>query len=155
MFRNAFCLAATLLLAAALPAAPPSSDGSKVWELEDAYWHYVQANDLRDYRALWSPDFLGWPSVSPEPVRKDHITDWITNHTERHEVLRSYELERLAINVSGNLATTTYRIHMSWQDPDGAVDSSVSRLIHTWVRNAAGEWQIVSGMSSPADASGH
>jgi len=99
-----------VLLTATLYATPPSSDTDKLWSLEKAYWEYVQANDLQKYRSLWHTDFLGWPSVSPEPLRKDHITDWITAHTSKSETLKSYDLERLTTQVTGDIATTTYRV---------------------------------------------
>jgi hypothetical protein len=51
--------------------------------LEKAYWEYVKANDLEKYRALWHQDFLGWPLISLAPLRKDHITDWITMNTSK------------------------------------------------------------------------
>src|SRR5437762_9999798 len=53
-------------------------DEETLWKLEHDYWHFVEANDLAAYSKLWHKDFLGWPSVSSAPVRKDHITDWIT-----------------------------------------------------------------------------
>jgi len=52
-----------------------SPDEQAIWNLERAYWRYVENNDLTAYRSLWHQDFLGWPSVSATPVRKDHITD--------------------------------------------------------------------------------
>jgi hypothetical protein len=62
---------------------------AQVWSLEKAYWEYVKANDLEKYRALWHEDFVGWPLVSSAPVRKDHITDWITANTSKGIKLQS------------------------------------------------------------------
>ena len=56
----------------ALPSES-SPDEQTLWDLEHAYWHYVENNDLAAYSNLWHKDFLGWPSVSAAPVRKDHI----------------------------------------------------------------------------------
>jgi len=137
-----------------LLAAPPSADTEKLWSLEKAYWQYVQANDLEKYRALWHPDFLGWPYVSAEPVRKDHITDWIATHTSKGESLHSYDLQPLVAQVTGDVATTTYRLRMTWGGKDGAGQPSTIRVIHTWVRGAGGTWQIISGMSAPTDTEG-
>jgi hypothetical protein len=61
---------------------------AQVWSLEKAYWEYVKANDLEKYRALWHEDFLGWPLVSPSPIGKEHITDWITVNTSTGLKLR-------------------------------------------------------------------
>jgi len=75
MTRIALCVAVVVMLAATCSGAQTSSEAEKVWAVEEAYWQYVQANDLRSYVTLWRTDFLGWPSVSPEPLGKDHITD--------------------------------------------------------------------------------
>jgi ketosteroid isomerase-like protein len=142
------------MLATTLFAAAPS-DADKVWALEEAYWQYVQANDLQGYSTLWRADFLGWPSVSPEPLGKDHITDWITGHTNKGETLKSYDLEKLSIQVTGNIATTAYRLRQTWADKNGLAHTSVIRIIHTWLRDTGGSWQIISGMSAPANPEGH
>ena len=155
MTRIIHCLLIGVLLAVKLFATPPSAEADKLWSLEKAYWEYVQANDLQKYRSLWHTDFLGWPSVSPEPLRKDHITDWITAHTSKGETLKSYDLERLTTQVTGDIATTSYRVRITWADNTGAGQSSTVRVIHTWVRKRGGAWQIISGMSAPTNAEGH
>lgn len=155
MTRTVRCIIVVVLLAPAMFAAPPSASADKVWSLEKAYWEYVRANDLEKYRTLWHSDFLGWPSVSPEPLRKDHITDWITVHTSKGERLKSYDLERLTTQVTNNFATTTYRVRLTWTDKSGADQTSTVRIIHTWVQNPGGRWQIISGMSAPTNTEGH
>jgi hypothetical protein len=60
-----------------------SGDEHTLWNLERAYWRYVETNDLAACSDLWHKDFLGWPSVSSAPVCKDHITDWITSQTAK------------------------------------------------------------------------
>lgn len=154
MNRIVRCAIIVALLAPALFAALPSTE-DKVWSLEKAYWEYVKANDLQRYRALWHTDFLGWPTMDPEPVRKDHITDWIITHTSKGDTFKSYDLERLTTQVTDNLATVTYRVRLTWADKNGAGESSTLRVIHTWLRNVRGNWQIISGMSAPTNAEGH
>jgi ketosteroid isomerase-like protein len=154
--RFAACaIAAALLAPVVFSATPHSADGEKVWSLETAYWDYVKANELEKYRTLWHPDFLGWPSVSPAPLGKDHVTDWIAAHSSKGERLQSFELERLAVQVTGGLATTTYRVRLTWATNKGAGQPSTIRIIHTWLRGAGDNWQIISGMSAPTDAEGH
>ena len=155
MTRIIHCTVIGVLLSASLFAAPPSADSEKLWSLEKTYWEYVQGNDLQEYRNLWHSDFLGWPSVSPEPLRKDHITDWITAHTSKGESLKSYDLERLTTQVTGDVATTTYRVRLTWADKAGPGQPSTIRIIHTWVRKPGGGWQIISGMSAPTNTEGH
>ena len=155
MKRVICCAFIVVLLALVSLAAPPSADEEKIWSLENAYWEYVKANDLQMYRTLWHADFLGWPTMNPEPVRKDHITDWITSRTSKGESLKSYDLERLTTQVTDNLATVTYRVRLTWTDKNGAGHSSTLRVIHTWLRDASGAWLIISGMSAPTNAEGH
>ena len=115
----------------------------------------MKANDLERYRSLWHEDFLGWPSVSPQPLRKGHITDWITFRTSKGETLKSYDLEQLTAQVTGDVATVTYRVRYTFADKTGAGQPSQVRIIHTWLRSAGGKWQIISGMSAPTNAEGH
>ncbi|MGB7624602.1 MAG: hypothetical protein WBN92_19820, partial [Terriglobia bacterium] len=51
-------------------AQQQSPEEQAAWKLEQAYWEYVKSVDLEQYRNLWHPGFVGWPSSSPEPVRK-------------------------------------------------------------------------------------
>ena len=127
---------------------------AQIWTLEKAYWEYVKANDLEKYGALWHENFLGWPFVSPAPVRKDHITDWITSNTSKNITLQSYSIEQLAIQVTGDIAMDFYRINATWANGAGAeVKTDRLRITHTWTRTH-GTWQIIGGMSSPVNATG-
>jgi hypothetical protein len=90
-----------VLLAVTTFAQDSAKYEAQVWSLEKAYWEYVKANDLEKYRALWHENFLGWPYVSSAPVRKDHITDWITANTSKGVKLQSYSIEQLAIQGHG------------------------------------------------------
>ena len=114
----------------------------------------MKANDLDKYRALWHENFLGWPFVNPAPVRKDHITDWITANTSKGISLHSYSIEQLAIQGTGDIATNYYRINFTWANSAGTeVRTDRMRITHTWIRTH-GTWQIVGGMSSPVNATG-
>ena len=150
-------LLSALLVLCAIPAfaQKQSADGEKVWSLEETYWKDVKANDLDHYRSLWHPNFLGWPSVSPEPLRKTQITKWITDHSSKGESLKSYELERLVLQQTNDLITTTYRVRLVWIGKNGAGSPQTTRIIHTWVKGPNGQWQIISGMSAPTNADGH
>jgi ketosteroid isomerase-like protein len=154
VIRLAGAALALVMLIPSLCAAQGSAAEEKVWAHEQTYWQCVQANDLEHYRSLWNERFLGWPFISPEPARKAHITDWITNRTNNGQTLKSYKLERLVVQVTDNLATTTYRSHAIWLDKDGKEKAEHTRILHTWQRNADGEWQIVAGMSAPVNAEG-
>jgi ketosteroid isomerase-like protein len=147
-----FLLAATMT--GTLIASPARTD-EQIWNLEKAYWEYVEANDLQNYRALWHDDFVGWPFVSPAPVRKDHITDWITNNTSKGLKLQSYSIEQLAVCVTGAVAIDHYRIKANWAKGDAGdvLRTDGMRITHTWIRTN-GTWQILGGMSAPVNEKG-
>jgi ketosteroid isomerase-like protein len=143
-----------LALASAAFAQDLPKDEAQVWQLEQAYWEYVKANDLDKYRALWHDNFVGWPFVSSAPVRKDHITDWITANASKGLKLQSYSIEQLAIQITGDIAVNHYRIKANWAANDGAeVRTDALRITHTWIRTQ-GAWQILGGMSAPLNAEG-
>lgn len=144
----------TLFLALIATAENSAKDEAQVWGLEKTYWEYVKANDLERYRTLWHENFLGWPFVSPAPLRKGHITDWITSNTSKGIKLRSYSIEQLAVQVTGDIATNYYRINFTWANDGGSeVRTDRMRIAHTWIRTH-GTWQIIGGMSSPVNAEG-
>jgi ketosteroid isomerase-like protein len=119
-----------------------------IWDLEHSYWRYVQNNDLSAYRSLWHDDFLGWPRMSSEPVRKDHITDWITSQTAKGLTFKPGEFQPAGIRITGNVAMVFYRMTSQWVDKDGVGKPTLSRITHTWIKNGA-KWQIIGGMSMP------
>ena len=136
--------------------ASPASDETQIWNSEKAYWEYVKANDLEKYRALWHDDFVGWPYVNTAPVRKNQITEWITNNTSKGRKLRSYAIEQLAIQVTGDIAIDHYRIRMDWGtgDTSDVSQTDAVRITHTWIRTGNNTWQIIGGMSAPVNADG-
>jgi len=143
-----------IVLATASFGQNAANDQAEVWNLEKAYWEYVKSNDLEKYRALWHEDFLGWPYVSSAPLRKDHITDWITTNTSKGAKLESYSIEQLAIQVTGGIAINYYRIKVNWATSEGVeVRKDALRIMHTWTRTH-GAWQIAGGMSAPVNAEG-
>jgi Domain of unknown function (DUF4440) len=111
--------------------------------------------DLEKYRALWHEDFVGWPLVNSEPVRKDCITDWMKGNTSRGLTLQSYAIEQLAIKVTADIAINHYRIKLNWARIDNgeAARTDGLRITHTWIRTGD-TWQIIGGMSAPVNADG-
>ena len=143
-----------LALAASAFGQTSAKEETQIWQLEKAYWEYVKANDLEKYRALWHENFLGWPFVNPTPVRKDHITDWITANTSKGISLHSYSIEQLAIQITADIALDYYRINVTWANGAGTeVKTDRLRITHAWIRTH-GTWQIIGGMSSPVNATG-
>jgi hypothetical protein len=142
-------------LSSALPVyaqqAQQSENEKAVWKLENSYWEYVKTHDLDSYKNLWHENFVGWPSVLSQPVRKDHITDWISAHTVRGSKLAWFSLEPAASQATENLVVTHYWVTTRWVDRSGQGEPSAMRVTHTWIKTPTG-WQIISGMSAPIPA---
>jgi ketosteroid isomerase-like protein len=148
--RCCFLFTVICLVATAQQAfsSAPSSDEQTLWNLEHVYWQYVEKNDLAAYSNLWHRDFLGWPSVSSAPVRKDHITDWITSETSKGLAFKAGEFKPAGIQVTGDVAFACYWITFRWVDKDGKGAAHTLRITHAWLRSGK-DWQIIGGMSMP------
>ena len=141
------CIALLLTLCAGIAVAQESTDETAVWKLEQSYWNSVKTLDLVSYRALWHPDFLGWPYSSPAPQHKDHITDWIDQYTAKGLRLRSYSVRPAGSHATRDIVVTYYWLTATWEDKNGHGDPETSRITHTWLRTPTG-WQIFGGMSA-------
>ncbi len=124
-----------------------SAEERVVWKLEYAYWDYVKSLDLESYRKLWHPNFVGWPSSSPQPERKNHITDWITAYTDKGLRLKSFTLEPAASQATENVVVTHYWLTAVWADKEGHGEPNTIKITHTWIRSPNG-WQIIGGMAA-------
>ena len=147
-----FMLAGTMATSSLAAAPPPPDSGQAVWKLEHAYWRYVEKNDLSDYLRLWHKDFLGWPSVNATPVRKDHITDWITSQTSKGLTFKTVEFKPAALQVTGNIVVACYWVTYRWINHNGKGPTHTIRATHAWVRDGK-EWRIIGGMSMPEPVS--
>jgi ketosteroid isomerase-like protein len=130
-------------------AQQQSAEEGAVWRLEHAYWDYVKSLDLENYRKLWHPKFVGWPSSSQKPDRKDHITDWISAYTDKGLRPKSFTLEPAASQATENLVVTHYWLTSVWADKEGRGEPRTVKVTHTWIRTPDG-WQIIAGMAAPA-----
>ncbi len=128
-----------------------SNTEQTLWNLEHAYWDYVQDNNLAAYLGLWHKDFLGWPSVNAAPVGKDHITDWITSQTAKGLAFKSIEFKPARIQITGDVAEACYWITYKWLDKDGNGAAHTLRITHTWLKDGK-DWRILGGMSMPEPA---
>ena len=96
MKSNRAWLAAVLTLVALTSFAQQSPDEQTVWKLEHSYWEYVKAQDVAGYKSLWQENFVGWPSFSPQPLRKDQVADWLISYQAKGLRLKFYSLEPAA-----------------------------------------------------------
>ena len=142
-------------MTATAPGQNAASEEAQIWNLENVYRQYVKTNDVEKYRALWHQDFAGWPITDSAPVRKNVVTDWMTDNASKGVKLHSYSIEQLAICVIGDVAIDHYRIKMRWasrDEPAAAIEAL--RITHTWIRTRD-TFQIIGGMSAPVNADGN
>jgi len=139
--------AAVLAVCVCSSFAQKTPEEQAVWNLEHAYWDDVTKADMVSYLALWHQDFVGWPSFSPKPVRKDHITDWLGAYTAKGLHLKKYELEPADSQTTNNIVVTYYWLTAEWVDKEGHGERTTNRITHTWIRSGK-NWQILAGMSA-------
>jgi len=121
-----------------------SDNKQTLWNLEHEYWRSVQENDLPSYRNLWHKDFLGWPSVSPMPICRDHITDWIISQTSKGLTPKVIEFKPAEIQITGDVAVLYYWLTYAWLDKDGKGAPHTLRVTHTWLKDGK-DWRIIGG----------
>jgi hypothetical protein len=139
--------ASTVPSTAIAQAAPPAAEQT-FWNLEHTYWHDVETNDLPAYLGLWRKDLLAWPSFNGAPVRKDHITDWITSQTSKGLTAKTIEFKPGEVQVAGNIAMVDYWMTYKWADRAGDGAPHTLRITHTWIWDGK-DWHLLGGMSMP------
>lgn len=130
-------------------AAAPSVAQIKneVWQLEENYWKYVAANDLKSYLTLWDEKFIGYPGNNIITA-KDHINDWIDNlYKDQHRHFKT-ELVRKVENVFGDIVIVLYDVNYTWtNDKNEVIEKINSKITHTWKKTEKG-WLIIGGMGA-------
>lgn len=139
----------TPMLSSTAFAQQQTATEQAAWKLENAYWEYVKALDLENYKKLWHANFVGWPSSSLKPDRKDHITDWIAAYQAKGLHLESYSLEPAASQATENVVVVHYWPTSRWVDKDGNGEPQTVKVTHTWIKTPTG-LQIITGMAAPA-----
>lgn len=123
-------------------ARDPSADEEAVWQLEEAYFRYVQAGDVENYLTLWDDEFVGWPCGSEQPQGKETIADWVQEIRDQNLQVE-YELQREAVRAFGDVVATQYGLLYSDGTSEGSVDRT--KITHTW-RRSGETWKIITGM---------
>lgn len=125
---------------------PILAQEDEIWQMEEAYWRYVEAGDVESYTNLWHPDFVGWPCGAEQPTGKANIAG-IVRAVRDQEYTLTYELNREATEYFGDVAVAHYSALSVRRYPDGRVtgEGRLLKLTHTWIRSAD-EWQIITGM---------
>jgi ketosteroid isomerase-like protein len=120
---------------------------NEIWQLEENYWKYVKANDLKSYLTLWDEKFIGYPSTNIIG-NKAHITDWITDmYNNNKGKTYNYELTRKIENVFGDIVIVLYDATQIWTNDKHEVEKTTFKLTHTWKKTGKG-WQIIGGMGA-------
>ena len=129
-------------------SATPSVQQIKdeVWQLEENYWKYVKANDLKSYLTLWDDNFIGYPTNN-NITDKEHITDWIMDMYKDKSRKFNYELTRKVENVFGDIVIVLYDVTQVLTNDKNELDKIPVKIIHTWKKTDKG-WLIIGGMGA-------
>ena len=149
MWKRSSSVLIAVLFGLATHAAELTADEKAVWDLENAYWEYVKANDIPGYRSLWDERFVGWPDFSEMPLGKAKIHEWVTELHSKPGTHVDYDLKMAAVRAYGDVVAAHYLARYSARsDATGEVvgNEVVARITHTWQRQG-NTWRIVTGMS--------
>lgn len=124
-----------------------SSATEQVWAGEEAYWRYVKSHDVKDYLALWSERFMGWPIVDEHPAGKRSLEAVLRGPGASLGNVIAYKLQRESVRQHGPVVITYYRVTVTRREANGSESTITYRLSHTWLKEH-GVWQIVGGMST-------
>ncbi len=124
-----------------------TSATEQVWAKEKAYWRYVKGHDVKDYLALWSKDFMGWPISAEHPAGKDSLRKVLKSSGVGLGHVVAYKLQRESVRQHGPVVITYYLVSVTRGEANGSRSTTTYRLSHTWLREH-GVWLIVGGMST-------
>jgi ketosteroid isomerase-like protein len=144
----ALCCALAFLTSASTAAEHLSVAEREVWEYEEAYCRYLNANDLNGFMSLWHPNFNGWPSTEAAPVGKSKVRDIIASYGKME-----CQMAHPTVKVFGNTAIAYYELTLSFKGKDDKPETRVLKVTHTWLRTDA-LWEIIGGMSAPLPSPG-
>ena len=154
MNRVLTALSFLMLLAGSRLFAQEMTPAQKeVWQMEEVYWSDVKASNADHYASLWHGSFVGWPRDRDQPVGKKELTEAAAKKMADNRVI-SYEFLSKAVTVVGNVGVTQYAVKATRAGKNGQNETYTSRVTHTWLRRG-NTWQILGGMSSPFESSGH
>jgi ketosteroid isomerase-like protein len=126
---------------------PILAQEDEVWEMEEAYWRYVQAGDVESYTDLWHSDFVGWPCGLEQPTGKANVGGMVRAVRDQ-EYTVIVDLHREAVQQFGEIAIVHYSAAATRRYANGGNRTSLYKLTHTWKR-MEGQWQIIGGMCGP------
>jgi ketosteroid isomerase-like protein len=128
------------------PTADPAADEEAAWRLEEAYFRFVQAGDVENFRNLWHDQFVGWPCGSEVPEGKDTVDDWV-EQISNENIQVEYSLNREAVRAFGDIVVTHYGVSVEYTYSDGTSEFALDgdKITHTWQRSGD-TWKIITGM---------
>lgn len=136
------------LLTAPAAAQHLSAAEREVWDYEEAYCRYLNANDLNGFMSLWHPNFMGWPSSQAAAVGKSKIREIIVAYGKL-----DCQLAHPTVKVFGNTAIAYYELTLSFKGKEDKPETQVLKVTHTWLRTDS-LWEIIGGMSAPLTSPG-
>ena len=132
---------------------PPSGpdDERDVKEREKQYWEHLKAKDFEGFMAFFHDDWVAWPSIVDEPLKKDDLRKRLVD-SDRTKESYSSDLKPQAVQLFGNIAVVHYLMNETWKNNDGRKVSRVVKYTHTWVKEE-GTWKVIGGMGNTISSS--
>lgn len=154
-FLAAAALAASFPMAAPAMAQAPSwsSEQQSVWAVIEQSWRDEVARNGKWPGSYTDPNMTAWGPEWPMPRNAASLERW-TRFQDKQGKSLEYEIQPMAIAISGNTAVVNYGAVTMWQRevPRGESppkpERDMTALSETLVRTAGG-WKFLSSTSYP------
>jgi ketosteroid isomerase-like protein len=136
----------TLLLAVGCTAAPVTDTGALEAEVRaaaEAYHSAASGKDAAAVVALYDETALMVPPGASIVHGLNGVLGYRFGFIETPGVELSFELLRVEVAASGDIAWTLADGQITIRNPDGVDGHDVVRDFHTWRKQADGSWKVV------------
>lgn len=123
-----------------------SAEQQEVWAGEEAYWKFVENQDVDGFMALWDQEFIGWSCGAPAPKNYEElrsgIPGWFADVAAEGE---KTTIEPEGVIIDEQFAITYLTAKTTTSNEADGTDVETIKIVHTWRRTDDG-WKIIGGM---------
>ena len=117
----------------------------EVWGREEEYWVYRSKARIREYKALFHEDFVGWPGRCEFPASKKQLRGAATREYRTARIVK-YDLQPGAVCIHEGFGVAYYYATLHQRGENGRLKASLHRFTHIWKKRNQG-WYLIGGNS--------
>jgi hypothetical protein len=114
----------------------------EIWNLEKKYWECIKNADVETYKNLLHDNVIVMRTRDYTPNNKSEEIESIRRWVGGYDVVESYEIMPLAIQLINNVAMICFNYEYT-----GNMRSDSGRVTHTWMKQN-GTWYLIGMMEA-------